>query len=250
MTILEVESVDKSFTLHNVDGRTVKALGNICFTMNSGEHVALAGSSGAGKSTLLRTIYRTYRADRGAINFTLPNGARVDLTRLTDNEVVEIRGREIGYVSQFLRAQPRRAVIDVVVRAGISRGMQVDEARERAKASLRRLNIGESLWDVHTAVLSGGEKQRVNIAAGLISPPRLLLLDEPVAALDPTNRGHAIDLIAELSTMGVAVLAVFHDLDAIARLSSRVLVMVNGQIIDDGPTDRILPKLTPKDVQQ
>ena len=250
MTILEVEAVDKSFTLHNVDGRTVKALGNICFAINSGEHVALAGSSGAGKSTLLRTIYRTYRADRGAINFTLSNGTRVDLTRLTDNEVVEIRGREIGYVSQFLRAQPRRAVIDIVVRAGMSRGMQLDEARERAKESLRRLNIGEALWDVHTSVLSGGEKQRVNIAAGLISPPRLLLLDEPVAALDPANRGHAIDLIAELSTMGVAVLAVFHDLDAIARLSSRVLVMANGQIIDDGPTDRILPKLTPKDVQQ
>jgi alpha-D-ribose 1-methylphosphonate 5-triphosphate synthase subunit PhnL len=89
----------------------------------------------------------------------------------------------------------------------------------------------------------------VNIAAGLISPPRLLLLDEPVSALDPDNRERAIDLIGDLASAGVAVLAVFHDLDAIARLATRVVRMAHGRIIDDGPASEVLPHLQPADVQ-
>jgi alpha-D-ribose 1-methylphosphonate 5-triphosphate synthase subunit PhnL len=141
-------------------------------------------------------------------------------------------------------------VLDLVVRAGVSRGMNVHDARELAALSLKSLNIAESLWDVHTAVLSGGEKQRVNIAAGLISPPRLLLLDEPVSALDPENRERAIELIDGLSSAGVAVLAVFHDLDAIATLASRIIVMAKGRIVNDGSVQSILPQLNPKDVEQ
>lgn len=249
MSILEVESLTKSFTLHNIDGRRVTALNDVALSIAPGEHVALAGSSGAGKSTLLRVLYRTYRADRGSINFKLSNGSWIDVAQLTDHEVIAIRGREIGYVSQFLRAQPRRAVLDLVARAGVSRGMNLQDARELAALSLKRLNIAENLWDVHTAVLSGGEKQRINIAAGLISPPRLLLLDEPVSALDPENRERAIELISGLAGAGVAVLAVFHDLDAIATLASRIIVMSRGHILADGTVTSILPQLTPKDVE-
>lgn len=247
--LLNVCDVSKTFVLHNIDGRQVTALQNVSFSIAPGEHVALAGSSGAGKSTLLRLLYRTYTLTRGEILFRLSSGDWVDIGKLTDPEVVALRGREIGYVSQFLRAQPRRAVIDLVTRAGVSRGMTRNDAREQAAISLRRLNIAESLWEIHTSVLSGGEKQRVNIAAGLISPPRLLLLDEPVSALDPENRERAIDLISQLSEAGVAVLAVFHDLDAIARLATRIVVMSNGHLIDDGPGHSILPQLEPTDVQ-
>lgn len=155
--ILDVRNVSKSFTLHNIDGRNVTALDGVSFTVEPGEHVALAGTSGAGKSTLLRVLYRTYTAASGSIDLTLSSGGVVDLTKLSDREVVALRGRELGYVSQFLRAQPRRAVIDLVARAGVSRGMSREEAREAAAVSLQRLNIAESLWDMHTAVLSGGE---------------------------------------------------------------------------------------------
>ena len=247
--ILDVRDVSKTFTLHNIDGRTVSALNAVSFSLSPGEHVALAGSSGAGKATLLRVLYRTYTAASGSINLTLASGNVVDLTKLTDREVVALRGRELGYVSQFLRAQPRRAVIDLVTRAGVSRGMNRSEARDAAALSLKRLDIAESLWDMHTAVLSGGEKQRVNIAAGLISPPRILLLDEPVSALDPENRERAIDLIADLSLQGTAVLAVFHDLDAISRLATRVIRMARGSIVEDGPTAVVLPHLQPAEVQ-
>jgi alpha-D-ribose 1-methylphosphonate 5-triphosphate synthase subunit PhnL len=247
--ILDVRDLTKSFVLHNIDGRTVTGLHNVSFVVEPGQHLALAGTSGAGKSTLLRAIYRTYAPSSGEVWFRLSDDSVVNLAQISDPEIVALRGRQIGYVSQFLRAQPRRSVLDLVIRAGVSRGMNVADARELGILSLRRLNIGEQLWDVHTSVLSGGEKQRVNIAAGLISPPRLLLLDEPVSALDPENRESAIQLIGELTHQGVAVLAVFHDLDAIARLATQIVVMQKGRIINNGPVDQILPLLHPGDVQ-
>jgi alpha-D-ribose 1-methylphosphonate 5-triphosphate synthase subunit PhnL len=247
--ILDVRDLTKSFVLHNIDGRTVTGLHNVSFKVEPGQHLALAGTSGAGKSTLLRAIYRTYAPSSGEVWFRLSDDSVVNLAQISDPEIVALRGRQIGYVSQFLRAQPRRSVLDLVIRAGVSRGMNVADARELGILSLRRLNIGEQLWDVHTSVLSGGEKQRVNIAAGLISPPRLLLLDEPVSALDPENRESAIQLISELTQQGVAVLAVFHDLDAIARLATQIVVMQKGRIINNGPVDQILPLLHPGDVQ-
>jgi alpha-D-ribose 1-methylphosphonate 5-triphosphate synthase subunit PhnL len=93
---------------------------------------------------------------------------------------------------------------------------------------------------VDCGVLSGGERQRVNLAAGTVSPPRLLLLDEPVSALDPANRELALNLVESLTSQGVAVLAVFHDLDAIRRLATRVLRLDGGRITAEGTADDVL----------
>jgi len=242
--VLSVRGLRKHFVLHNIDGRTVEALRGVDLDVFGGEHVALAGSSGAGKSSLLRCIYRTYLPTAGSVSLRLPDGRYVALTELGDREMDRLRGRELGYVSQFLRAEPRRGALDIVARAGVHRGMAWDAARDAAAVALRRLNIDESLWDVYATVLSGGEKQRVNLAAGTISPPRLLLLDEPVSALDPANREAALDLIADLTHHGVAVLAVFHDLDAMARLGTRVVLMRGGCVVEQGPPDVVLPRLT------
>ena len=242
--VLRVRGLHKRFVLHNIDGRTVEALHGVDLDVFGGEHVALAGSSGAGKSSLLRCIYRTYLPTSGDVTLRLSTGCEVVLTGLGDRELANLRGRELGYVSQFLRAEPRRGALDIVARAGVQRGMDWDAARDAAAVALRRLNIDESLWDVYATVLSGGEKQRVNLAAGTISPPRLLLLDEPVSALDPANREAALDLIADLTDHGVAVLAVFHDLDAMARLATRVVLMRDGQIAQQGPPETVLGQLT------
>jgi len=241
--VLRVCGLYKQFVLHNIDGRTVVALHGVDLDVFGGEHVALAGSSGAGKSSLLRCIYRTYLPTTGSVALRLSDGRNVTLTGLGDRAMNRLRGRELGYVSQFLRAEPRRGALDIVARAGVHRGMAWDDAREAAAVSLRRLNIDEALWDVYATVLSGGEKQRVNLAAGTISPPRLLLLDEPVSALDPANREAALDLIADLTDHGVAVLAVFHDLDAMARLATRVVLMRDGRIADQGPPETVLGQL-------
>lgn len=240
MNVLEVRGLVKSFTLHTIDGRVVSALHGVDLDVAAGEHVALAGQSGAGKSSLLRCVYRTYLPSAGAVWFRTSSGETVDLVGLSDAELADLRGHEIGYVSQFLRAEPRRPVLDLVARAGVARGMPVAQARDAAAEALRRLGIEERLWAVHATVLSGGQKQRINLAAGTISPPRLLLLDEPVSALDPANREAVLAMIGELTHAGVAVLSVFHDLEAIERLATRVVVLSDGRIVADGAPDLVL----------
>jgi alpha-D-ribose 1-methylphosphonate 5-triphosphate synthase subunit PhnL len=241
--VLTVRGLAKSFTLHTIDGRVVEALRGVDLDVAAAEHVALAGTSGAGKSSLLRCVYRTYLPTAGSVLLRTSTGRVVDLAALPDSEVADLRGRELGYVSQFLRSEPRRSVLDVVARAGAGRGMDPETARDAAAAALRRLGIDEPLWAMHTTVLSGGQKQRVNLAAGTISPPRLLLLDEPVSALDPANREAVLAMIAELTEAGVAVLSVFHDLDAIERLATRVVVLDDGRVAADGTPSHVLPAL-------
>jgi len=238
--VLAVRGLTKDFTMHLVDGRVAHALKGVDLEVEQGEHVALAGPSGAGKSTLLRCVYRTYLTTSGAIGLRTGTGAVVDLATMPDRDVAMLRGREIGYVSQFLRAEPRRPVIEIVARAGSARGMERGEALDAAAVALRRVGIDEALWPVHATVLSGGQKQRVNIAAGTISPPRLLLLDEPVSALDPVNRVSVLDLIAGLREQGVAVLSVFHDLEAIEMLATRVVVVDGGRVAADGDPHEVL----------
>lgn len=242
--VLEVRSLTKTFTLHTIDGRQVEGLRGIDLEVHAGEHVALAGSSGAGKSSLLKCIHRTYVPSTGSVHLRRRDGRRVELTTLSDRQLHKLRGDELSYVSQFLRAGPRCSTLDLVTRAGMRRGMDRASAVDAAAHALRRLGLGEDLWPVHATVLSGGEKQRVNLAATVIQPPRLLLLDEPVSALDPANREAALALIGELTERGVTVLGVFHDLDAMRQLATRVVLMQAGRIVADGEPAIILDELT------
>jgi alpha-D-ribose 1-methylphosphonate 5-triphosphate synthase subunit PhnL len=237
--VLSVRALRKSFTLHTIDGRTVHSLHGIDLDLHTGEHVALAGPSGAGKSSLLRCINRTYLPDSGSVVLRTAAGVETELTDLPDRAMARVRGREFGYVSQFLTAPPRTGPLEVVAATARRRGLNRTAARDAAVDALRWLNLDEALWDVDCSVLSGGERQRVNVAAGTVWPPRLLLLDEPVSALDPANREAALALIASLTAQGVAVLAVFHDLEAMRRLASRVVLMRDGLIVRDGAPSEI-----------
>ncbi|MPY81058.1 MAG: ATP-binding cassette domain-containing protein [Actinophytocola sp.] len=236
-TVLTARGLRKTFTLHTIDGRQVTSLRDVDLDLRAGEHVALAGPSGAGKSSLLRCLYRTYLPDAGSV---LLRTGDVELTGLSDRAMARLRGREFGYVAQFLTAPPRTGPLQVVAATARRRGLDTDAATDAAVDALRRLNLDEALWDVDCCVLSGGERQRVNLAAGTVQPPRLLLLDEPVSALDPANREAALDLVDSLAAYGVAVLAVFHDAAAMHRLASRVLVMRDGQIIHQGTPAEVL----------
>lgn len=236
--VLSVRDLHKTFTLHAIN-RTVTSLSGVSFDANANEHVAIAGASGAGKSSLLRCIYRNYLPDSGSVSLSTSSGS-IELTQLSDRAMARLRGREIGYVAQFLNAPPRTGPLRFAVAAALRRGHPAEDAEELAVESLRRLNIGEKLWQVDCAVLSGGERQRVNLAAGIVSPPRLLLLDEPVSALDPANRELALAMIDELADQEVAVVGVYHDMKIIRQLANRVLVMENGVVSGDGSPEEVL----------
>lgn len=236
--VLSVRGLHKSFVLHAVSGRRVVSLRGVDLDVGAGEHVALAGASGAGKSSLLRCVHRTYLPDAGTITLGGIGVEPVELTTLPDRAMARLRGREVGYVAQFLAAPPRTGPLAVVAASARRRGLDREPAREAAVVALRSLGLDEALWDIDCGVLSGGERQRVNLAAGTVAPPRLLLLDEPVSALDPANRERAIELVASLAAAGVAVLAVFHDADVMRRLATRVLALADGRVVAEGsPAD-------------
>jgi alpha-D-ribose 1-methylphosphonate 5-triphosphate synthase subunit PhnL len=240
--VLDVRGLAKEFILHGIGGRVVPAFAGVDLAVDAGELVALAGGSGAGKSSVIKCVYRTYRPTAGSVRFTPASGEPVDLTALSDTEVADLREREIGYVSQFLRAEPRRGVLDVVARAGVRRGMDAGTAREAAADVLARLRLERELWQTYPTLLSGGEQQRVNLASALLAPPRLLLLDEPVSALDPANREAVLAMVEALVAGGAAVLTILHDHDAIRRLAARVVLMANGRVVDAGAPETVLAR--------
>jgi alpha-D-ribose 1-methylphosphonate 5-triphosphate synthase subunit PhnL len=185
-------------------------------SVKPGECVALTGSSGAGKSTLMRMIYGNYVTQSGRI---LIGG--LDVARAEPREILALRRQVLGYVSQFLRVVPRVPTRDVVAEPLLALGVPADEARARAEALLERLRIPQRLWQLSPTTFSGGEQQRVNIARGFVHPYPALLLDEPTASLDPVNRETVLCLIDEAKARGAAIVGIFHDAPARARVADR-----------------------------
>ena len=204
--MIHVENVSKSFVLHNQGGAEIPVMSGASLTVTPGECVALTGASGAGKSTLMRMIYGNYLTAGGRIIV-----GDLDVARAAPREIIALRRRTLGYVSQFLRVVPRVPTLDVVAEPLLATGTPADDARAQAAALLTRLNIPERLWSLSPTTFSGGEQQRVNIARGFAYPYPALLLDEPTASLDPTNRATVLAMIAEAKARGSAILGIFHD---------------------------------------
>jgi alpha-D-ribose 1-methylphosphonate 5-triphosphate synthase subunit PhnL len=192
------------------------------FEVNAGECVVLGGPSGAGKSSLLKMVYGNYGVDAGQILLE-HGGETVDLATADPRTVMAARRDSIGYVSQFLRTVPRVSTLDVVAEPLVIRGVGRDEARARAAELLARLNLPQQLWTLPPATFSGGEQQRVNIARGFITDHPVLLLDEPTASLDATNRAVVVAMIAEKKAAGVALLGIFHDEDVRNEVADRII---------------------------
>ncbi len=220
--VLELTAVAKTFTMHLQGGIRLPVVTGVEFAVRAGECVVLAGRSGAGKSSILKMIFGTYRCDGGSIRVHA-DGGTVDVATAEPRQILRLRARTLGYVSQFLRAVPRVPTVDVVAEPLVIAGVQRDNARRRAADLLRRLNIPERLWPLPPATFSGGEQQRVNIARGFISDVPLLLLDEPTAALDAGNRAVVVDLVAEKKRRGTAVVAIVHDDDVRTAIADTVI---------------------------
>ena len=207
MTPLIVRNVEKTFTMHLRDGLLLPVVAGVNFEVEAGECVVLGGPSGAGKSSLLKMVYGNYSVDRGEI-IVVHHGRPVDLANADPRTVIAVRRDTVGYVSQFLRT----------VR-GVDKGL----AQARARDLLARLNLPERLWSLPPATFSGGEQQRVNIARGFITDHSVLLLDEPTASLDATNRAVVVAMIAEKQVAGTAMLGIFHDDDVRTEVADRIV---------------------------
>ncbi|GFE49603.1 ABC transporter ATP-binding protein [Roseobacter cerasinus] len=214
--MIELREVSKTFTLHNQGSAVIGVISNVSFTVAPGECVALTGASGAGKSTLMRMIYGNYLTQSGEIRI-----GDVDIVQAEPREVIALRREVLGYVSQFLRVVPRVPTLDVVADPLRALGVSGADAHSRAEELLRQLNIPERLWSLSPTTFSGGEQQRVNIARGFAHAYPAMLLDEPTASLDAANREVVLTLIEAAKARGAAIIGIFHDEAARARVCDR-----------------------------
>jgi alpha-D-ribose 1-methylphosphonate 5-triphosphate synthase subunit PhnL len=211
--MISVSDTSKSFTLHTQKGAVIPVLQGASFDVSPGQCVGLVGASGSGKSTLMRMLYGNYLIGSGRIRI----GA-FDLAQAAPRDIIQLRRETLGYVSQFLRVVPRVPTLDVVAEPLLQMGHSPEFAGDRARDLLTRLNIPQNLWPLSPTNFSGGEQQRVNIARGFAYAYPALLLDEPTASLDAENRETVLCLIEEAKAQGAAIVGIFHDESARARL--------------------------------
>jgi len=214
--MIELRNVSKTFTLHNQGSAVIEVISNVSFAVAKGECAALTGASGTGKSTLMRMIYGNYLTQAGEIRI-----GDIDIVKAEPREIIDLRREVLGYVSQFLRVVPRVPTLDVVADPLRALGISADEADARATELLKQLNIPERLWSLSPTTFSGGEQQRVNIARGFAHSYPAMLLDEPTASLDAANREVVLSLIQDAKARGAAIIGIFHDEAARARVCDR-----------------------------
>jgi alpha-D-ribose 1-methylphosphonate 5-triphosphate synthase subunit PhnL len=237
--ILELEGLGKTITLHVLDSSEIDPFRDITFAVDEGEFVGIVGPSGSGKSSVVKAIHRTYLPTAGSARYRTLDGNVVDLATAPDRQVLQLRRREIGFVSQFLKVEPRVSAVEVVAGPLLRRGADRDESLAKARDLLARLDLPEKLWGSYPTLFSGGEQQRVNIARALITKPRLLLADEPTSALDSLNTGRVVELLEEARASGMTIVGVFHDLDLLDRLADKVVVMSGGVIESQGKVGEV-----------
>ncbi len=219
--------VSRDFT---AGGQTIRVLHGIDLAVRAGEMTFLVGESGSGKTTLISIMCGILFPTEGSVEVF-----GTDIYRLTDTELVEFRLANIGFIFQQYNLIPS---IDAAANAAvplIARGMPVREAREEARAMLAALNIGDQA-DKLPNQLSGGQQQRVAIARALVHKPRLVVCDEPTAALDARSGRRVMDLLREVAVADDrSVIIVTHD-NRVFDLADRILVLEDGRITHDGAT--------------
>jgi len=205
---------------------TVLALAGVDLTIERNAYVALTGASGSGKSTLMNLIGCLDTPSEGS--YTL-NGR--DVSGMNDNELAQVRNREIGFVFQSFHLLPRMTVLQNVMQPLVYRGMPIDERRERAAEALRKVGLGDRMGH-RPNQLSGGQRQRVAIARALVGSPSILLADEPTGNLDTRTSTEIMALFDQLHAQGQTVVMVTHEPD-IAAHCHRTIRMNDGRIVED-----------------
>lgn len=201
----------------------VRPFESLSFSVPKGKFLGISGPSGIGKSTILKCIYRTYLPSSGSILYESERFGELDLAQANERQIIALRRSEIGYVSQFLKVIPRVSAEQIVAQRAMAAGMSAEEAIERARSILKRLGIPQQLWRAFPATFSGGEQQRVNLARAFVVRPRLLILDEPTASLDPDSKKIVISILHEMKRAGTTMIGVFHDHKLMEKVADDIL---------------------------
>lgn len=224
--ILSVVDLTKNFD----DLRVLKGISN---SFHEGEVVSIMGPSGSGKSTFIRCLNHIEEPTSGQIYFE-----RVEITNpATDINAVR---RDMGMVFQNFGLFPHLTALENITLAPRKVKKQSrDEAKKNALKLLERVGLSDKA-DSYPEQLSGGQQQRVAIARSLAMQPKVLLFDEPTSALDPEMVREVLDVMMGLAKDGMTMIVVSHEINFIRQASSRVLVLVDGEIIEDGPSKQVI----------
>ncbi len=229
MAMLDIRDVGKDFTVHRLN-KKIHACKGISIRLGAGDFVGITGKSGSGKSTILKIVYRSYLPQDGEVWYDSAQFGLINLCTADERQILYLRRREIGYVSQFLNVIPRTTARETIEAAAREMERSDGEARKDAEDMLRHFELDGELWDSYVSTFSGGEKLRLNIARAMVKKPRLLLLDEPTASLDRHSKGKVRTLIEGLKKEGTTMLGIFHDLDFMEGLCDREYSMQSGRI--------------------
>ncbi len=221
--IIIIKDLQRHFKIGDV---LVKAISGLDLTINKGEYVALMGPSGSGKSTLMNILGCLDTPTSGS--YTLNNQ---DVSNLTDNELAEIRNKEIGFVFQTFNLLARSTALENVALPLVYAGKSKKERTLQAEAVLKSVNLSDRMHH-RPNELSGGQRQRVAVARALVNNPSIILADEPTGNLDTKTSHEIMELFEQIHANGNTIVVVTHEED-IAKRARRIVRMRDGVIESD-----------------
>jgi len=227
--LIEIRDIAK---IYQMGTQEVKALQSITIDIAGNEYVALMGPSGSGKSTLMNILGCLDTPSRGTY---ILNGT--DVSHLVDNELAEIRNREIGFVFQTFNLLPRYTALENVALPLIYAGMGKQEREARAKEVLEQVGLGDRI-EHKPNELSGGQRQRVAVARALVNNPSIILADEPTGNLDSKTSVEIMQLFSDIHKAGNTVILVTHEPD-IAKNANRIIHLIDGLVESDKVKDKM-----------
>ncbi len=239
--LLRVSGLKKRFAVRGggvfAAKQTLRAVDDIAFEIAKGETLGMVGESGCGKSTTARLIARLIEPDAGELVFDGDAVGRFGGMALKEFR----RNLHMVFQDSFASLNPRLSLLDAVAYGPRVHGLSTADARARAVKLLERVGLApEQFGARYPHELSGGQRQRVNIARALAFEPRLVILDEAVAALDKSVQAQVLNLLQELKAeRGLTYLFISHDLQVVHYLADRVLVMYLGRVVEIGPVERL-----------
>jgi peptide/nickel transport system ATP-binding protein len=235
--MLIARDLRKHFPVKGARGKSVQAVDGVSFTVRKGETLGIVGESGCGKTTLARLLLHLVVPDSGELVFdgdavNAPDGLSVNALR---------RQVQMVFQDSYSSLNPRMPIRDSVAFGPFIQGKKKPEARELARDILHKVGLDPDLFGPrYPHELSGGQKQRVNIARALATGPRMVILDEPVSALDKSVEAQVLNLLRALKRqLNLTYVFISHDLNVVRYLSDRVLVMYLGRVVELGPVDAI-----------